>query len=497
MNTCKKLISQTLNTIKTYPQKLADLYKVIALWTKKQAAASVSTCKKLFSALQNALTEKIKRLILSGTVVAGAIATVAILLVCTCSIGLEISVNDQVIGIAKNTSVYDALLEKINREIAYVSSGGFTPAAEPAFSTRLIAKNGFTSEAEMAERLKATSTNMIPAYSVSVNDEIVFALTNEAAALSVLTDYKNSFLEDKTNGSATFCGNVVVTHCFVPKTALKTKESAILALQKGRMKTYHLSEGESLDSVCSQFNITIDDLLKNNIITDIENPAVGMLSIPTGEPLISVKTQESLTFEEVVPRNTIETEDASLYEGSLIVKQEGADGLKVIEAIVTSVNGVETGRDVLSEDLLMASVDQIVCKGTKKLPKATAGGMVVPASGTLTSRFGSRWGRNHNGIDMSAAVGTAIFAADAGTVTYSEYNNGGFGYLMKIDHGNGLETYYAHCSELLVPEGTVVKKGDLIARVGNTGRSTGAHLHFEVHLDGTPIDPMTYLAGLK
>ena len=121
----------------------------------------------------------------------------------------------------------------------------------------------------------------------------------------------------------------------------------------------------------------------------------------------------------------------------------------------------------------------------------------MPANGTMTSRFGSRWGRNHNGIDMSAPVGTAIFAADNGTVTYSEFNDGGFGYLIKIDHGNGLETYYAHCSELLVEAGTVVKKGDLIARVGNTGRSTGAHLHFEVRLNDTPIDPLNYIKNLK
>ncbi len=497
MNTCKNLMTQTLNTVKTYSQKITDKYKAIAPSVKKHVAVSVTTCKKLSSMLRNAMTEKVKRILLSGAAIVGIVATVAIILACTCSIGFEISVGDQVIGTAKNRSAYDALLEKINREVAYVSGGGFVPAAEPTFSTRLIAKNAFTPEAEMAERLKATNQDMIPAYSVSVDDEIVFALTNKDAVLSVLADYKNSFLQDKTNGSANFCQNVAVTHCYVPKTALKTKETAALALQKGRMEMYQLSEGESIDSVCSQFNITLDDLMQHNIIKDIENFSTGVLNIPTGKPLILVETKETLTFEEAVPRTIVEKEDASLYEGSLVIKQEGADGLKVIEAMVTSQNGVETDRDVLSENLISAAVDQIVYKGTKKLPKATSGSMAIPASGTLTSRFGSRWGRNHNGIDMSAAVGTAIFAADNGVVTYSEYNDGGFGYLMKIDHGNGLETYYAHCNELLVPEGTVVKKGDLIARVGNTGRSTGAHLHFEVRLDGTPIDPAAYITSLK
>ncbi len=495
MNTCKTVIMKTINIIKTYLQKAADVHKVVAPWLKKQTASAFGSCKKLFLSLQNSMTEKVKRFMFSGVVAICVATAVAIILACTCSIGTEISIGDQVIGFAKNASVYDALLEKINHEVSYVTGSNFIPTDKPTFSIRLIAKNGFTSESEMAERIKATSDDMIPAYGVLVDGELVFALANEDTALSVLTDYKNSFLKDQTNGTASFCQNVSIIHTFVPKMALRTEESASWALQKGRIETYHPSEGESLDSICAQFNITIEDLLQNNIIADIEKSVTGTLSIPTGKPLISVKTQQTLTFEEVLPRNTVETEDASLYEGSLVVKQEGTDGLKVVEAIVTSVNGVETDRDVLSEYLITAAVDHIVCKGTKKLPKATAGGMVVPAKGTLTSRFGSRWGRNHNGIDMSAPVGTAIFAADSGTVTYSEYNNGGYGYLIKIDHGNGLETCYAHCSELLVPEGAVVKKGDLIARVGNTGRSTGAHLHFEVHLDGAPIDPMIYLGN--
>jgi len=121
----------------------------------------------------------------------------------------------------------------------------------------------------------------------------------------------------------------------------------------------------------------------------------------------------------------------------------------------------------------------------------------MPSDGVLTSRFGSRWGRKHNGIDISADVGTNIYAADNGTVIYSQYNDGGFGYLLQIDHGNGVVTYYAHCNELLVPAGAVVAKGDVIATVGNTGRSTGPHLHFEVHKNGCPVDPTQYYSSIN
>lgn len=103
-------------------------------------------------------------------------------------------------------------------------------------------------------------------------------------------------------------------------------------------------------------------------------------------------------------------------------------------------------------------------------------------------------GRNafHEGLDFTAKVGTPIYAAAGGIVTLSE-RTPDYGNIVKISHGSGMETRYAHASELLVSAGEVVKKGQLIARVGSTGRSTGPHLHFEVRRDGTPLDPRKFL----
>lgn len=116
----------------------------------------------------------------------------------------------------------------------------------------------------------------------------------------------------------------------------------------------------------------------------------------------------------------------------------------------------------------------------------------IPANGTLTSHYGSRWGRTHEGIDIGGPVGTPITATAAGVVRKSGWN-GGFGKCIIIDHGNNITTLYAHCSSLLVPEGAKVKKGQVIARLGNTGRSTGPHLHYEVRVNGNPVNPARYL----
>jgi murein DD-endopeptidase MepM/ murein hydrolase activator NlpD len=98
----------------------------------------------------------------------------------------------------------------------------------------------------------------------------------------------------------------------------------------------------------------------------------------------------------------------------------------------------------------------------------------------------------HEGLDFTAATGTPIYAAAGGRVTVAEQTPD-YGKIVKISHGSGLETRYAHASELLVNAGEVVRKGQLIARVGSTGRSTGSHLHFEVRRDGAPLDPRKFL----
>jgi murein DD-endopeptidase MepM/ murein hydrolase activator NlpD len=118
--------------------------------------------------------------------------------------------------------------------------------------------------------------------------------------------------------------------------------------------------------------------------------------------------------------------------------------------------------------------------------------------GYNSSSFGRRvdpfTGRTafHEGLDFTAAVGTPIYAAAGGVVTVSEHMPD-YGKIIKISHGSGLETRYAHASELLVKVGEVVKKGQVIAKVGSTGRSTGPHLHFEVRRDGAPLDPRKFL----
>ena len=130
----------------------------------------------------------------------------------------------------------------------------------------------------------------------------------------------------------------------------------------------------------------------------------------------------------------------------------------------------------------------------------TVGALIKPIDASFGSGFGMRMHpilgrmRMHSGVDMGAPAGTPIHAAGNGLVVYSSWKNG-YGYTVTLDHGSGLATLYAHCSSLLVRVGETVSRGQVIARVGSTGLSTGNHVHFEVREHGDPVDPIPYIGG--
>ena len=161
------------------------------------------------------------------------------------------------------------------------------------------------------------------------------------------------------------------------------------------------------------------------------------------------------------------------------------------------MNGKQQELTVLSSETLTEPTTKYVAVGTKVRPSwYPTGSFIWPVSGRINSYFGYRsiFGSTsyHSGIDIDAYYGQSIKAADGGTVTFSGYK-GSYGYLVIIDHGNGKQTYYGHNSSLCVSAGDKVYQGQTIAKAGSTGRSTGVHCHFEVKINGTSVNPLSYL----
>lgn len=215
--------------------------------------------------------------------------------------------------------------------------------------------------------------------------------------------------------------------------------------------------------------------------------------------LLTVETTGEETYLRGLPCPMQEQEDASLIVGTRQVLQEGTPGQERRTDLVTYRNGAEVARETLAAETLTEPTPTLVAVGTAQGVDAAQGRFIVPTQGRLTSPFGPRtiFGRSgfHTGIDLANVTGTPIVAAADGTVSFAG-TKGSYGTLLKLDHGNGFETYYAHCAELLVAEGTWVSQGQTIALIGSTGRSTGPHLHFEVRWLGEALNPEACLPAL-
>ena len=296
--------------------------------------------------------------------------------------------------------------------------------------------------------------------------------------------------------------------------------------------------GESLGYIADkeEFEKSVNDIINkeedNKLYTTIENMPEYTLKFvdrveKTNEEEILAKIEESSETTYKLYAVTVDGKEkatiTNLEEAENLVKELNKKYKKkldtkiaIVEVITTDnekdVTTIKTAKNSLTKEL-NKKVEKKEAEEAKKVAIAVAkkknssktttkvaslNGVkltVTPVSGTITSRFGNQESIRssaHSGLDIGAPKGTPIKAAAGGTVIFSGYS-GGYGYVVKISHGNGIVTYYAHCSKLYVEKGDKVSAGDKIAAVGSTGRSTGNHLHFEVVKNGTSVNPQHYL----
>lgn len=214
----------------------------------------------------------------------------------------------------------------------------------------------------------------------------------------------------------------------------------------------------------------------------VENRSIYMASAALEVTTKAIKEEAKIGYKtEVI--NTF-----ALKKGESKVIRKGQEGLKEVNKKLTYKGETLKDTEVTSKKTVKKPVSQVVLEGTD----SAAPVFMTPASGRYSSYYGERWNRMHKGVDIAAPIGTPIKAAEGGEITFSG-TKGGFGKCIIVKHKNGYETVYGHISKLIGKTGDKVNKGEVIAEVGNTGRSTGPHLHFEVKVNGKNTDPMNYL----
>ena len=262
--------------------------------------------------------------------------------------------------------------------------------------------------------------------------------------------------------------------------------------------TYTVVKGDTYNGIAYANDMSLSDLMALNPQADINRLMIGdVVNVKEVIPTVSVETVEEVTYHEAIACPVETQEDSSMYKGDSKILVQGEEGEALVEATVTYVNGVEKERDIQSSTTLREPTTTIKAVGTKEKPKtASKGYFIWPIKGKINSYFGGRYifgsYSYHSGLDIKASYGASIKAADGGTVTFAGWK-GTYGNLVIITHDNGTQTYYAHNSSLLVSAGEKVYQGQVIAKAGSTGRSTGNHCHFEVRVNGSAVNPFNYL----
>lgn len=290
----------------------------------------------------------------------------------------------------------------------------------------------------------------------AINEEVAVLKEHMKEHISAAEDqeFKNKLIERKLEASTASRG--------INRLALKKRRPQVL--------NYIVKKGDTLSSIASSYGISVDTLVAMNNIKDADNIQVGqkikllttdgnLHNVSRGESLWEISRLYDVDVDEIVWANNLEQPEKLNIGQKLIIP--GLRAAKVSARVTTHKN-------------------------------VSFRNLVWPLKGQISSYFGPRWGEFHYGLDIAAPVGTPIKAVQAGHVIAVGWM-GSYGKMVLIDHGNGIKTRYAHASKILVSRGEWVTQNQPIAKVGNTGRSTGPHLHLEVIVNGKPQNPLRFL----
>lgn len=386
------------------------------------------------------------------------IITAAVLVLNATTNYYMISYNGQNLGYSRNENTFYATVESLKNQFAdnaEVSSDLDLLSIAPVKTS-----NWFLSclnRQEMRDAIVSVSVSIEDAYTVYIDGAAVVSVTSEKAITNALADYKVD--------RATLCDEI-----------------------------YSDYDSFEFELLCD-YQVQRECVLSKNISFNNVYQAVYSAL----EENLKYKLTCTQTKNEEIPYITYYERNDNLVSGTSLIIRQGKVGVKAVESEVVVQNGVVTSNKIINETVIKSATTAKIQVGNNTTD-AYSGSLVLllPVEGYVSSAFGGRAdpftgeAAQHNGLDIAAKTGTSIIAAAQGKVIQASDKKNGYGNCVIIEHSSGFRTLYAHCSELLVSVGDYVSAGDVIARVGSTGRSTGPHLHFSVIIDGVYVDPTIY-----
>ncbi|MCL2497470.1 MAG: M23 family metallopeptidase [Symbiobacteriaceae bacterium] len=420
----------------------------------------------------------------------------------------------RVLGVLQNADGLSAWLDEILA--ARTEYADLDLFLQPSVSVQPVWKSDWDGKYTDPFLVREQLWNSLEVYTeasiLQVSDKATLPLANAKAANQVLDNLRLRYVESKHTYTihALFAEEILVMRKRVKPEEVISIEEATEYLLQGceEQRTITVQMGDSLWDLAmaraTDNNMDIEVAMEQFIAT---NPHLQFGALMPGDtlilpaettPLVGVVVMEIVEVEEEIPYDTITVWDDTMYRYESYVSRYGIPGMQKVRYEQTKENGIVKGRlqlEVISDEEsgALLPVAEVIVRGTKMPDDRGTGTLIWPIWGRLSSYFGWRDLGYHRGIDIANGGGTIIVAADSGIITYAGWDNGGLGNLVTIDHRDGRVTRYAHLAAIYVSVGDGVSQGSAIGVEGNTGYSFGHHLHFELLINGSYVDPLDYL----
>ena len=427
------------------------------------------------------------------------------------SYALKLTVNGDFLGYISNETIFTDAEKMVQKRINYTGSSTEIITFEPSYEVDLIGTGSTLTNYQLTDKmLEMLDADIAHGYGLYVGDAYYGTLTEHDRVDKALDDLLAAYRTGEDKEVVEFDREITYTYGIYLADSFVTEDEIIrqLTSKKQTASYYTVADGDSPSSVCEQLDMTYEELERLNpgFGEDTVLHTGDRIQTTTDVPYMTIIVTREERYNEPIPYSTDYIDDSTLYMDNTYEDTEGVDGERFVVANVSYINGNEVSRRVLSRTTVTPPVTQVIAVGTKPRPDGdTAPGQAI-ANGKMLWPVGGDGGRigelieadggypGHKGIDILAGYGTPIYAAANGTVVscyWGDYSRGNY---VIIQHENGLQTYYYHCSELNTYVGAYVTAGDMIGRVGMTGWATGNHLHFEVRLgDNVILNPIDYL----
>ncbi len=417
--------------------------------------------------------------------------------------GYRVTVDGVDLGLVSSYQAVQAAMSRVESRASRILGYDYALEQDVEWKFQLSARDDIVPVSGIETYLFDQIGEVMKTSVLTVDGKMIGAADDAVALDALLNELKAPYVNANTV-SAEFVEPVVVTREYTATSAIKEVSAmrGVLTANTMEQVDYIVQAGDTFSGIANSRDMTVAQLQLLNPDVDINNLWIGQtLIISEAVPFLSVRTVDNVTYDGTVPFEVQEVPSEYLYQGDTQVLTPGVEGLATYNADITYLNGVEQERTINSTQVHSEPVTQVVAVGTKERPRTMATGQFQwPIYGRINSSYGSRYIFGsysfHTGLDIAGSYGAAIAAADGGRVTFAGRGTGSYwsyGNYVVIDHENGLQTIYAHCSSLCVSAGDRVYKGQTVARVGATGRATGNHCHFQVKYNGQTVNPYNYL----